>query len=139
MVSHFKWRHSTRCSWKIPLTPVIGVHVNKGEAVTTWKLSKYRVISGPYFPVCGLNTEIYFVNLCIQSKDRKIRTRNNSIFGQFSRSACVLYMSHKIYWNRVSFSQSTSQIQQIRLHKLQIFQKSQETLTLHLTYQFMLS
>ena len=30
---------------------------------TTWKVSKYGVISGPYFPVFGLNTEIYEVNL----------------------------------------------------------------------------
>ena len=28
---------------------------------TAWKVSKYGVISGPYFPVFGLNTEIYFV------------------------------------------------------------------------------
>ena len=26
-------------------------------------MSKYGVISGPYFPVFGLNAEIYFVNL----------------------------------------------------------------------------
>ena len=32
---------------------------------TGWKVSKYGVISGPYFPVFGLNTEIYGVNLCI--------------------------------------------------------------------------
>ena len=48
-------------------------------------MPKYGVISGPYFPVFGLN-EIYFVNLRIQSKYRKIRTRNNSIFGHFSPS-----------------------------------------------------
>ena len=24
---------------------------------TAWKVSKYRVLSGPYFPVLGLNTE----------------------------------------------------------------------------------
>ena len=47
---------------------------------------KKRVISGPYFPVFGLNREIYVVNFCIQSEYRKIRTRNNSIFGLFSRS-----------------------------------------------------
>ena len=28
---------------------------------TAWKVSKYGVISGPHFPVCGLNTEIYGV------------------------------------------------------------------------------
>ena len=54
---------------------------------TAWKVSKYRVFSGPYFPAFGLNTEIYLVNLRIQSKCGKIRTRKNSPFGHFSRSA----------------------------------------------------
>ena len=48
------------------------------------KVSKYRVISGPYFPVFGLNTEIYGVNLHIQSEYRKIQTRNSSVFGHLS-------------------------------------------------------
>ena len=44
-----------------------------------------------YFPVFGLNTEglnmeIYGVNIRIQSEYRKIRTRNNSLFGHSSRS-----------------------------------------------------
>ena len=30
---------------------------------TAWKVYKYGVFSGPYFPVFGLNTEIYGVNL----------------------------------------------------------------------------
>ena len=34
---------------------------------TSWKVSKYGVISVPYFPVFGLNTKIYGVNLQIQS------------------------------------------------------------------------
>ena len=34
-------------------------------------------------------SEIYFVNICIQSKYRKIRTRNNSVFGHFSCSEMV--------------------------------------------------
>ena len=29
------------------------------EEFTAWKVSKYEVISGPYFPVFGLNTEKY--------------------------------------------------------------------------------
>ena len=41
-----------------------------------WKVSKYGVISGPYFPVFGL--------LRIQAEYRKIPTRNNSAFGHFS-------------------------------------------------------
>ena len=28
---------------------------------TAWKVSKYGIFSGPYFPVFGLNTEIYEV------------------------------------------------------------------------------
>ena len=42
---------------------------------------KYGVISGPYFPALGLNTEIYFVSLHIQSECGKIRTRNYFVFG----------------------------------------------------------
>ena len=34
-------------------------------------MSKYRVTSGAYFPVFGLNTKTYGVNLSIQSKYRK--------------------------------------------------------------------
>ena len=53
---------------------------------TSWKVSKYGVIPGPYFPTFGLKTERYFVSLCIQSECGKIRTRNNSVFGHFLRS-----------------------------------------------------
>ena len=63
--------------------------LNVIEYVTGWKVSKYRVVSGPYFPVFGLNTEIYGINFRIQSEYRKIRTRNNSVFGHFSRSVCM--------------------------------------------------
>ena len=52
---------------------------------TARKVTKYGVFFGPYFPVFGLNTEIYSVNLRIQSKYRKIRTRKNSVFGHLSR------------------------------------------------------
>ena len=52
-------------------------------------MSKYGVISDPYFPVVGPDPEIYGVNLRIQSEYRKIRTRNSSVFGHFSRSAKV--------------------------------------------------
>ena len=35
------------------------------EIIIARKVSKYGVFSGPYFPVFGLNTGIYFVNLRI--------------------------------------------------------------------------
>ena len=54
-----------------------------------WKVSKCRVISGSYFPAFGLNTERYFAFLLIQSECGKIRTRNNSEFGHFSRSVRI--------------------------------------------------
>ena len=54
---------------------------------TAWKVSRYGVFSGPYFPVFGLNMEIYRVNIHIQSEYRKTRTRKNSVFGHFSHSA----------------------------------------------------
>ena len=57
---------------------------------TAWKVSKYGVFSGPYFPVFGLNTEIYSVNLLDQSEHRKVRTRKNSVFGHFLRSECII-------------------------------------------------
>ena len=67
---------------------------------TSRKVSKYVVFSGPYFHIFGLNTEIYFVNLCIQSEYRKIQTRNNPVFVYFSRSEewsiqCLFLVSRK--------------------------------------------
>ena len=53
---------------------------------TAWKVSKYGVFCGPYFPVFGLNTERYEVSLRIQSERRKIRTRKYSVFGHFLHS-----------------------------------------------------
>ena len=71
---------------------------------TERKAYRYRVFSGLYVPVFGLNMEIYFskspysvrivenmdlkVNFRIPSEYRKIPTRKNSVFGHFSRSAC---------------------------------------------------
>ena len=50
---------------------------------TAWKVCKYGVFSGLYFPAFGLNTERYSVSLRIQYKCGKIRTRktpNTNIF-----------------------------------------------------------
>ena len=44
----------------------------------------------PYFPVFGLNREIYFANLRIQCEYRKIRTRSSSIFGKVLRSDYII-------------------------------------------------
>ena len=43
---------------------------------------RIQSFSGPYFPAFGLYTEIYSVNLRIQSESGKIRTRKTPIFTQ---------------------------------------------------------
>ena len=48
-----------------------------------------REFSGLYFPVFGLNAGHNGVNLCIQSKYRKIQTRKNSVYEHFSLSAVL--------------------------------------------------
>ena len=61
--------------------------INQDNIPTTArKMSRYEVFSGPYFPVFGLNTEVYGVKLRIQSKYGKIQTRKNSAFRHFPRS-----------------------------------------------------
>ena len=55
---------------------------------TSWKVPKYGAISGPHLPAFGLNTEKYFGSPRIQPECGKIRTRNNSAPGHFSRSGC---------------------------------------------------
>ena len=39
-----------------------------------WKVSKYRVFSCPYFPVFGLNTEIYEINFVFRHFSRSERS-----------------------------------------------------------------
>ena len=55
-------------------TPLFGLLL-----CSVWKVSKYGVFSAPYFPLFGLNTEIYGVNLCTQSEYEKIWTRKTSV------------------------------------------------------------
>ena len=49
-------------------------------------ISSYGILFGHYFVVLGLNTEIYTVNLRIQSKYGKTLTRKNYAFEDFSHS-----------------------------------------------------
>ena len=52
-------------------------------------MSKYGVFPGPYFPIFGLNTKIYSVNLRIQSKNGKMRARIPRIWTLFTKYVCV--------------------------------------------------
>ena len=51
-----------------------------------WKVFRYGVFYGPYFPAFGLNTERSEVSLHIQPECGKIQTRKNSVFGHISHS-----------------------------------------------------
>ena len=60
------------------------------------KFPNKEFFSGQYFPVFRLNTEIYGVNLRIQSKYRKIRTRKSSVLGHFSCNVSEISKSKAI-------------------------------------------
>ena len=66
------------------------------QSFTAGKVPKYGVISGPYFPVFGLNTERYGVSLLIQFEYRRIWTRNNSVFGLSLR----IQFKYRKIWSR---------------------------------------
>ena len=97
------WGYFKGFSKKVILKVILKVQAIFDAVVTiintAWKVFKYGVISCPYFPVFGLNTEIYFVNSRIQSEYRKIRTRNNSVFGDFSRIVAVKYVREAVKRN----------------------------------------
>ena len=67
---------------------------------TAWKVSKYGIFSSPYFPVFGLNTEIYCINLRIQSEYGKIKTRKYSVFGHFLHSVNVFLIVRRNILNK---------------------------------------
>ena len=83
-------------------------------------MPKYGVISGPYFPVFGLNTEIYSVNLLIESEYRKIRTRNNSIFGHFLHIVKQNYLLFN--WALIKFSREMT----IKHHRFKLIVAKKE-------------
>ena len=64
-----------------------------GKRCTAWKMFKYGIFSGPYFPAFGLNTERYFVSLHIQSECGKIRTKKKiRIWTHFTQKCFLLWI-----------------------------------------------
>ena len=64
---------------------------------TIWNVSKYENFFGTYFPIFGLNTEIYGVNIRIKPEYGNIRHRKNSTSGYFRRpdnTQCYLLFSN---------------------------------------------
>ena len=60
-------------------------------------MSKYGVSPGPYFPIFGLNTEIYSVNLRIQFEYRKIWTRKTPYFDTFHAVIFLVELQCEIF------------------------------------------
>ena len=83
--------------------------LDKGALNTAWKVCKYGVFSDRYFPIFGLNTEIYSINLRIQSEYRKIRTSKNSVSGYFSQTVTPKFIL--FIWNSWSFTVQTHKIE----------------------------
>ena len=69
---------------------------------TAGKMSKDGVFCGPYFPAFGLNTDIYEVNLRVQSRYGKRQTAKNSVFGLSSRSAIRVNLVFEKFNNNVA-------------------------------------
>ena len=50
-----------RLSVNIPGDVLLRIYKSFDRPSTAWKVSKYEIFSGPYFPAFGLSTEIYGV------------------------------------------------------------------------------
>ena len=72
--------------------------ITSGTMITAWKMSKYGVFSGLYFPAFGLNTEK------MGTECGKIRTRKNFVFGHFSHSRSYTQIKRK--WDIVKLIKS---------------------------------
>ena len=57
-------------------------------------MSKYGVFSGPYFPVSRLNTEIYEVNLRIESEYGKIQTGKTPYLDTFNSVIMIVSLEN---------------------------------------------
>ena len=91
----YSHKTSEKRSFSVEFQRVLNGNVDKKW--TLREVSKFGVLDGTYFPAFALNTEIYGVNLRIQSKYRKIRTRKNSVFGHFSRSVKLTELWFSFY------------------------------------------
>ena len=120
-------------------------NINPNKPISTdkncVKIVCIRSFSGPHFPAFGLNSEIYRVNLRIQSKCRKMRTRKTpntdtfytakipSKLVKFSVNVIYAYLTYifnVIYINVITFNvfSNSAKIALVRL----IFKKKNSTI-----------
>ena len=95
--NNFVWTYFV-CTYAVDWQPAAFLKMNStiNHCVKSVQIRSY---SGTYFPVFGLNTENYGVNLPIQSEYRKIRTRNNFALGHFSRNEPFVGISQSVSKN----------------------------------------
>ena len=88
-----------------------GFTKNTSIDCTAWKVSKYGVFSGPYFPVFGLNTEIF--SLCsvrIQANANQKKLRIWTLFTQ-----CRFFVN--FYWFSYYLNKRLSFVRAISFYK----------------------
>ena len=91
----FTKKLNQRCFFRVLTTPLIA---------NAWKLSGSGVLSGPYFPTFGLNTDIYKVeDFHVQSECKKIQTKKNPGSGTFHFSRAVRVTGIYLPTNNDSF------------------------------------
>ena len=81
--------------------------------ITAWKVSKYGVFSGSYFPTFRLNTERYGVSLRIQSIELKYRGKSRVLNAHMRSTkywshvlkACLLLVRQKVSCCTCSYSE----------------------------------
>ena len=64
-----------------------------------WNVSKYGVISGPYFPVFGLNTEIYGANNYYTHRLMKICSICKEIESNVNEEELENFLKFNNCWN----------------------------------------
>ena len=82
-------------------------------------MSSYGVISGPYFPAFGLNTEIYFVSLRIKSEYllRDIFSNISLSYISFenTQSGCGQYIQSKNTSQANVFTQTCKSVDRLKI------------------------
>ena len=61
------------------------------HSVATWKVSKYGVFSGPYFPAFGLNTERYGISPYSVRMRENTDQKKRRIFGHLTHCVAQLF------------------------------------------------
>ena len=69
------------------------------KAISAWKVSKYGVFPGLYFPAFGLNTERYFVSLRIQLECEKIRSEKAPYLDSIYAVYCLSNLANILWVN----------------------------------------